>query len=63
MPWELRVCVKCMFNTCPCRGLKKEQTVLLTHGDSVDKVAKEFKIVAQSGKLIAGMLSVLIYLG
>ena len=28
--------------------------VLLTHGDSVDKVAKEFKIIAQSGKLIAG---------
>ena len=36
------------------RGLKKEQMVLLTHGDSVDQVAKEFKIIAQSGKLIAG---------
>lgn len=37
------------------RGLQKEETVLLTHGDSVDKVADGFKVVAQSGNVIAGM--------
>lgn len=28
--------------------------MLLTHGDSVDKVAEGFKVVAQSGNIIAG---------
>lgn len=28
--------------------------VLLTHGDSVDKVADGFKVVAQSGNIVAG---------
>lgn len=28
--------------------------MLLTHGDSVDKVADGFKVVAQSGNIIAG---------
>lgn len=37
------------------RGLQKEEVVLLTHGDSVDKVADGFKVVAQSGNVIAGM--------
>uniref|UniRef100_A0A8C4SEK1 GMP synthase [glutamine-hydrolyzing] n=1 Tax=Erpetoichthys calabaricus TaxID=27687 RepID=A0A8C4SEK1_ERPCA len=33
-------------NTCSLfRGLKKEEMVLLTHGDSVDKVADGFKVV------------------
>lgn len=36
------------------RGLQKEELVLLTHGDSVDKVADGFKVVAQSGIIIAG---------
>lgn len=36
------------------RGLQKEELVLLTHGDSVDKVADGFKVVAQSGSIIAG---------
>lgn len=36
------------------RGLQKEELVLLTHGDSVDKVADGFKVVAQSGNIIAG---------
>lgn len=43
------VCV-CVF----IRGLQKEELVLLTHGDSVDKVADGFKVVAQSGNIIAG---------
>ncbi|CAB1348262.1 unnamed protein product [Coregonus sp. 'balchen'] len=43
-------------NTCSLfRGLKKEELVLLTHGDSVDKVADGFKVVAQSGSIIAGI--------
>ena len=37
------------------RGLKKEQTVLLTHGDSIDKVAEGFKAVGHSGKIVAGL--------
>ena len=36
------------------RGLKKEQHVLLTHGDSVNKVADGFKVIATFGKTIAG---------
>lgn len=39
---------------CDIRGLQKEELVLLTHGDSVDKVADGFKVVAQSGNIIAG---------
>ncbi|NXP92569.1 GUAA synthase, partial [Passerina amoena] len=43
-------------NTCSLfRGLQKEELVLLTHGDSVDKVADGFKVVAQSGNIIAGI--------
>ncbi|KAJ8271133.1 hypothetical protein GJAV_G00123140 [Gymnothorax javanicus] len=37
------------------RGLQKEEVVLLTHGDSVDKVAEGFKAVAQSGSIIAAI--------
>ena len=37
-----------------CRGLKKEQQVLLTHGDSISKLADGFKAVAHSGKIVAG---------
>lgn len=35
------------------KGLEKEQTVLLTHGDSVDKVADGFKVTATSGNTVA----------
>uniref|UniRef100_A0A8C5NFN5 GMP synthase (glutamine-hydrolyzing) n=1 Tax=Gouania willdenowi TaxID=441366 RepID=A0A8C5NFN5_GOUWI len=43
-------------NTCSLfRGLQKDELVLLTHGDSVDKVADGFKVVAQSGNIIAGI--------
>lgn len=41
------------------RGLQKEELVLLTHGDSVDKVADGFKVVAQSGNIIAGIYCML----
>jgi len=41
------------------RGLQKEELVLLTHGDSVDKVADGFKVVAQSGNIIAGIYFIL----
>ncbi len=48
----------CGISVCLCaffiRGLQKEELVLLTHGDSVDKVADGFKVVAQSGNIIAG---------
>ncbi|KAJ8357824.1 hypothetical protein SKAU_G00206180 [Synaphobranchus kaupii] len=37
------------------RGLQKEELVLLTHGDSVDKMADGFKAVAQSGSIIAAI--------
>uniref|UniRef100_A0A8B7V2V8 GMP synthase [glutamine-hydrolyzing]-like n=2 Tax=Castor canadensis TaxID=51338 RepID=A0A8B7V2V8_CASCN len=37
------------------RGLQKEEIVLLTHGDSVDKVADGFKVVARSGNIVAGI--------
>ncbi|XP_014252727.1 GMP synthase [glutamine-hydrolyzing] isoform X2 [Cimex lectularius] len=37
------------------KGLEKSQNVLLTHGDSIDKVAESFKIVAQSGSIVAGI--------
>ena len=37
------------------RGLDKEETVLLTHGDTTDKVADNFKVTAKSGHHIAGM--------
>ncbi|KAF7243316.1 GMP synthase [glutamine-hydrolyzing] [Varanus komodoensis] len=43
-------------NTCSLfRGLQKEEIVLLTHGDSVDKVADGFKVVAQSGNVVAAI--------
>ncbi|RXM98707.1 GMP synthase [glutamine-hydrolyzing] [Acipenser ruthenus] len=43
-------------NSCSLfRGLQKEELVLLTHGDSVDKVADGFKVVAQSGNIVAGI--------
>ncbi len=45
----------CLDFRCYFRGLRKDQTVLLTHGDSVGLVAKDLKVVASSGNLVAGM--------
>lgn len=36
-------------------GLKEKQDVLLTHGDTVNTLAKGFKVTALSGKLIAAI--------
>lgn len=38
-----------------CRGLDKSQTVLLTHGDSIEKVAETFRVIAQSRNFVAGI--------
>lgn len=38
-----------------CRGLDKNQTVLLTHGDSIDKTAENFRPIAQSSSFCAGI--------
>jgi len=37
------------------RGLQSEQEVLLTHGDSIDRVASNLKVIAKSGDLVAGI--------
>lgn len=39
------------------KGLEKEQMVLLTHGDSIDRVADNFHITARSSNFIAGIAS------
>ncbi|XP_029044964.1 GMP synthase burgundy [Osmia lignaria lignaria] len=39
------------------KGLDKEQMVLLTHGDSIDRVADSFHITARSSNFIAGIAS------
>ncbi|XP_033642225.1 GMP synthase [glutamine-hydrolyzing]-like [Asterias rubens] len=39
------------------RGLAKEQKVLLTHGDSLNKVADGFIVAATSGKIVAAIAS------
>ena len=36
-------------------GLQKKEQVLLTHGDTIDQEAKDFKVIAQSGDFIAGI--------
>lgn len=37
------------------KGLEKNQPVLLTHGDSIEKVAETFKPIAHSNNIIAGI--------
>eukprot|EP00092_Neocalanus_flemingeri_P002382 GFUD01002548.1.p1 GENE.GFUD01002548.1~~GFUD01002548.1.p1 ORF type:complete len:674 (-),score=193.71 GFUD01002548.1:377-2398(-) len=37
------------------KGLEKRQEVLLTHGDSIDKVADNFKVVGTSGNLVTAI--------
>ena len=44
------------------RGLQPEQEVLLTHGDSIDRVASNFKVIAKSGDIIAGTCVVVNFL-
>ncbi|KAL1473080.1 hypothetical protein MTO96_022566 [Rhipicephalus appendiculatus] len=41
---------------CPLfKGMDKEEEALLTHGDSVDKPAENFKVIAQSGTTVAAI--------
>ena len=35
--------------------MKKKQEVLLTHGDSLDRLADNFKAIATSGPIVAGI--------
>lgn len=44
-----------LTNRALSRGLDKTQTVLLTHGDSIDKIAENFRPIAQSGPFCAGI--------
>ncbi|XP_034229959.1 GMP synthase [glutamine-hydrolyzing] isoform X2 [Thrips palmi] len=37
------------------KGLENVQSVLLTHGDSIHKVADQFKVVARSSNFVAGI--------
>ena len=37
------------------KGLPKRQEVLLTHGDSIDKVAENFKVIGSSGNIITAI--------
>lgn len=37
------------------RGLDKNQNVLLTHGDSIEKIAENFRAIAQSSSFIVGI--------
>ena len=39
------------------KNLSNKETVLLTHGDSIDKMAPGFKVTAKSGNLIAAIAS------
>ena len=36
------------------RGLKEDQQVLLTHGDTITNVAPGFHVIAKSGQIVAG---------
>ncbi|XP_076274979.1 GMP synthase burgundy isoform X2 [Rhynchophorus ferrugineus] len=47
----IEVNTKCLL----FKGLEKSQEVLLTHGDSIEKVADNFKPIAQSQAFIAGI--------
>lgn len=50
---QLRVTVE---TNCPLfKGLNSEQSVLLTHGDSVDVLANGFTVVARSGTAVAAI--------
>lgn len=49
--YEIEVNTKCLL----FKGLDKTQTVLLTHGDSIDKIADNFRSIAQSSSFCAGI--------
>ncbi|XP_057335447.1 GMP synthase [glutamine-hydrolyzing]-like [Microplitis mediator] len=49
----IEVNTKCLL----FKGLEKDQLVLLTHGDSIDRVADCFRATAKSSNFVVGMLS------
>ncbi|KAI4456164.1 gmp synthase-related [Holotrichia oblita] len=49
--FNIEVNTKCLL----FKGLDKIQQVLLTHGDSIDKVAENFRPIAQSSSFCAGI--------
>ena len=53
--WCINLCTGMIHNILYFRGLDKKQAVLLTHGDSVEKVAENFKSIANSSTTIAGI--------
>ena len=53
--WHTNSCTAMIHNILYFRGLDKKQAVLLTHGDSVEKVAENFKCIANSSTTIAGI--------
>ncbi|XP_039279535.1 GMP synthase [glutamine-hydrolyzing]-like [Nilaparvata lugens] len=50
-PTAIEVDPKCIL----FKDLNKSQIVLLTHGDSIEKVAETFRVIAQSNNFIAGI--------
>ncbi|CAH1968953.1 unnamed protein product [Acanthoscelides obtectus] len=50
-PYTIEVNTQCLL----FKGLEKMQSVLLTHGDSIDKVADNFRVIAQSSSFCAGI--------
>ena len=55
MTSTLRVDLLTMFvHVLPGRGLTEDQQVLLTHGDTITKVAPGFQVIAKSGQVVAG---------
>lgn len=51
--FNIEVDSKCLL----FKGLEKEQMVLLTHGDSIDRVADSFHSTAVSANFVAGIAS------
>lgn len=51
--FPIEVDTKCLL----FKGLEKEQVVLLTHGDSIDRVADNFRTTAKSSNFIAAIAS------
>ncbi|KAF4521610.1 hypothetical protein B566_EDAN006652 [Ephemera danica] len=49
--FKIEVDDKCLL----FKGLPKDQLVLLTHGDSIEKIADTFRVIAMSGAVIAGI--------
>lgn len=51
--FPVEVDAKCLL----FKGLEREQLVLLTHGDSIDRVAESFRVTAKSSNFVTGIAS------